>query len=98
MVVGSIVMWVRVLFVLTLHPNIGPLLLTIRKMMVDIANFSVLLVVFIMGTFFAFHFLVSDQSQKPQGMLGSVLRETCGDMWLHVSHWHTHNVDISSMM
>eukprot|EP01050_Picozoa_sp_SAG11_P012677 SAG11_NODE_1424_length_4949_cov_2.978763_7_plen_172_part_01 len=44
-----IVVWLRAMYLPTLHPKLGPLILTIFKMTADVALFAFLALVFIIG-------------------------------------------------
>lgn len=67
MVSTSVLMWVRALFVFSFVPALGPLLITLRKMIIDIINFSILSIVFLFGFYFAFNFIIFGDENFQEG-------------------------------
>jgi Ion transport protein len=63
----AVVMWLRSLFLFTILPQLGPLILTFRKMMMAVINFGVLQMLFLVGFFFAFDFVLGqDENPVPE--------------------------------
>lgn len=58
MTISAVLFWIRSFELFSLHEEVGPLLISVKKMMADIQNFSLLMAVFLGGFFFAFSFVV----------------------------------------
>jgi hypothetical protein len=66
----SVLLWLRALFVFTFVEVIGPLLITLHKMVRDILAFAALQAVFLLGFFASFSFLLSAEDAGIEGLDG----------------------------
>jgi hypothetical protein len=78
-----ILMWVRITFLFTIHRSLGPLLVTVLGMLLDVFKFVALLTLFVAGFGLSFYFLARnsdlDSFSDPYLTLMTMLRAMLGD-------------------
>lgn len=58
---ATMTLWLRSLELFSVHPNVGPLLISLRKMANDVFNYAMLVFVLFTGTLLAFSYIVIDE-------------------------------------
>jgi hypothetical protein len=91
MTLTPIVMAIRALFIFTTHATIGPLLLTLERIMLDVRNFMILLLLLVGGFALAFLFAVRENQDivfgfdNMQSLLNTLFALIFGGTWPVVS-------------
>jgi len=71
MAITGVLLWLRLLFVFTIHPRLGPFLRIVPLLVGDVLLFLALTAAFFCGSTFAFCFLLRAATLPPTGSAGS---------------------------